>query len=224
MRWSSTSSRSRRGRRASGLARGMIGFRRVNGVGDQRRPRGLRVGTQAANTPSVRLYERSASVSRRAQFVLHHHGAAALPARSAHEDRIRRPRPRGAGGRRDRQQPRGRCRRWPRSSSAPRPQAGAQAVKFQTIVPERLVGRRPDGAPRPAAALRAVGRAIRASWRAPPRKAGVMFLSTPFDLDSVAMLDAAGAGIQDRLRRQRLRAAARARRAAPASRCCCRPA
>ena len=40
----------------------------------QRRPRGLRVGTQAANTPSVRLYESLGFRLSQAQFVLHHHG------------------------------------------------------------------------------------------------------------------------------------------------------
>ena len=58
----------------SGLARAMIGFAAVNGVGDQRRPRGFRVGTQAANTPSVRLYESLGFRLSQAQFVLHHHG------------------------------------------------------------------------------------------------------------------------------------------------------
>jgi ribosomal protein S18 acetylase RimI-like enzyme len=58
----------------SGLARAMIGFAAVNGVGDARRPRGFRVGTQAANTPSVRLYESLGFRLSQAQFVLHHHG------------------------------------------------------------------------------------------------------------------------------------------------------
>jgi|HubBroStandDraft_6_1064221.scaffolds.fasta_scaffold09020_2 ribosomal protein S18 acetylase RimI-like enzyme len=58
----------------SGLARAMIGFAAVNGVGDQRRPRSFRVGTQAANTPSVRLYESLGFRLSQAQFVLHHHG------------------------------------------------------------------------------------------------------------------------------------------------------
>jgi ribosomal protein S18 acetylase RimI-like enzyme len=58
----------------SGLARAMIGFAAVNGVGDQRRPHGFRVGTQAANTPSVRLYESLGFRFSQAQFVLHHHG------------------------------------------------------------------------------------------------------------------------------------------------------
>ena len=58
----------------SGLARAMIGFAAVNGVGDRRRPSGFRVGTQAANTPSVRLYESLGFRLSQAQFVLHHHG------------------------------------------------------------------------------------------------------------------------------------------------------
>ena len=61
----------------SGLARAMIAFAAVNGVGDQRRPRGFRVGTQAANTPSVRLYESLGFRLSQAQFVLHHHGRGA---------------------------------------------------------------------------------------------------------------------------------------------------
>jgi hypothetical protein len=39
-----------------------------------RRPEGFRVGTQAANAPSVRLYESLGFRFRDAQFVLHHHG------------------------------------------------------------------------------------------------------------------------------------------------------
>jgi ribosomal protein S18 acetylase RimI-like enzyme len=57
-----------------GLARAMIGFAAANGVGDRRRPRSFRVGTQAANTPSVRLYESLGFRLSQAQFVLHHHG------------------------------------------------------------------------------------------------------------------------------------------------------
>lgn len=58
----------------SGLARAMIGFAAANGVGDHRRPHGFRVGTQAANVPSVRLYESLGFRLSQAQFVLHHHG------------------------------------------------------------------------------------------------------------------------------------------------------
>ena len=56
-----------------GLARGMIGFAREKGTGDARRPRSMRVGTQAANIPSVRLYESLGFRLRGAQFVLHYH-------------------------------------------------------------------------------------------------------------------------------------------------------
>jgi GNAT superfamily N-acetyltransferase len=58
----------------NGLARAMVGFAAANGVGDRRPPRGFRVGTQAANTPSVRLYESLGFRLAAAQFVLHHHG------------------------------------------------------------------------------------------------------------------------------------------------------
>jgi ribosomal protein S18 acetylase RimI-like enzyme len=58
----------------NGLARAMIGFAARDGIGDQRRPRGFRVGTQAANTPSVRFYESLGFRLTQAQFVLHHHG------------------------------------------------------------------------------------------------------------------------------------------------------
>ncbi len=67
-------------------------------------------------------------------------------------------------------------------------EAGADAVKFQTIVPERLVA--PDQTDR----LRQLER-----FRLSPEdferlsraaaEAGVLFLSTPFDIDSVAWLD-----------------------------------
>lgn len=57
-----------------GLAQEMIAFIAANGTGDGHRPSGLRVGTQAANTPSVRLYESLGFRLVKAQFVLHHHG------------------------------------------------------------------------------------------------------------------------------------------------------
>jgi len=57
----------------SGLARAMIGFAAARGIGS-RRPRRFRVGTQAANVPSVRLYESLGFRLSQAQFVLHHHG------------------------------------------------------------------------------------------------------------------------------------------------------
>lgn len=57
-----------------GLARAMIGFAAAKGTGDGRQPSGFRVGTQAANVPSVRLYESLGFRFTQAQFVLHHHG------------------------------------------------------------------------------------------------------------------------------------------------------
>lgn len=57
-----------------GMARAMIGFAAMQGTGDARRPKFLRVGTQAANMPSVRLYESLGFRFRQAEFVLHHHG------------------------------------------------------------------------------------------------------------------------------------------------------
>ena len=58
-----------------GLARAMIGFVQSHGTGDARRPRGMIVGTQAANIASVRLYESLGFRLRDARFVLHHHGS-----------------------------------------------------------------------------------------------------------------------------------------------------
>lgn len=66
--------------------------------------------------------------------------------------------------------------------------AGADAVKFQTIVPEKLV------APGETARLAQLGR-FRFSYEqfaelaATAREAGILFLSTPFDLESAAALD-----------------------------------
>lgn len=60
-----------------GLARAMIGLAQSRGTGDARLPRGMIVGTQAANVPSVRLYESLGFRLRDAKFVLHHHGAPA---------------------------------------------------------------------------------------------------------------------------------------------------
>ena len=57
-----------------GLASAMIGFAQAEGTGDSRRPRGMLVGTQAANVPSLRLYESLGFRVRDAKFVLHHHG------------------------------------------------------------------------------------------------------------------------------------------------------
>ena len=67
-------------------------------------------------------------------------------------------------------------------------EAGAQAVKFQTIVPEKLVG--PDQVARIAQLRRfALSPEQHARLEEVAAEAGVMFMSTPFDLDSVAMLD-----------------------------------
>lgn len=57
-----------------GLAGAMIGFAASNGSGDVRRPQAMRVGTQAVNVPSVRLYESLGLRLTQAQLVLHHHG------------------------------------------------------------------------------------------------------------------------------------------------------
>lgn len=66
--------------------------------------------------------------------------------------------------------------------------AGADAVKFQTIVPERLVA--PSQAER-LARLRqfALSRADFAALKAVADAEGVLFLSTPFDLESARFLD-----------------------------------
>jgi ribosomal protein S18 acetylase RimI-like enzyme len=56
-----------------GLARAMIGFAAAQGVNGAA-PSGWRVGTQAANIASVRLYESLGFRLEHAQFVLHHHG------------------------------------------------------------------------------------------------------------------------------------------------------
>ena len=58
-----------------GLATAMIGFAAVNGTGDARRPSSFKVGTQAANTASCRLYENLGFRICASAFVLHHHGA-----------------------------------------------------------------------------------------------------------------------------------------------------
>jgi len=57
-----------------GLARAMIGFAAAHGTGNARCPISMRVGTQAANVPSVRLYESLGFRLTEACFVLHHHG------------------------------------------------------------------------------------------------------------------------------------------------------
>ena len=60
-----------------GLARAMIGHAQAHGTDGSRRPRGMIVGTQAANVASLRLYESMGFRLRDAKFVLHHHGSAA---------------------------------------------------------------------------------------------------------------------------------------------------
>jgi ribosomal protein S18 acetylase RimI-like enzyme len=55
-----------------GLARAMIGFASTHGAGEAA-PRRLRVGTQIANTASVRLYESLGLRLADAQYVLHLH-------------------------------------------------------------------------------------------------------------------------------------------------------
>lgn len=62
--------------RGRGLARAMIGFAAERGTGDARRPAAMIVGTQAANIPSVRLYESLGFRLCGSQYVLHHHGEA----------------------------------------------------------------------------------------------------------------------------------------------------
>lgn len=59
-----------------GLARAMIAFAYRHGTGNGRRPRGMIVGTQAANVPSMRLYESVGFRLSDAKFVLHFHGGA----------------------------------------------------------------------------------------------------------------------------------------------------
>jgi ribosomal protein S18 acetylase RimI-like enzyme len=58
-----------------GLARQMIAFAAAHGLGDGRAPARMRVGTQIANTRSVRLYESLGLRLVDAQYVLHYHGS-----------------------------------------------------------------------------------------------------------------------------------------------------
>jgi ribosomal protein S18 acetylase RimI-like enzyme len=58
-----------------GLASAMIGFAAISGTGDGRRPSSFKVGTQAANTASCRLYENLGFRLCASAFVLHHHGS-----------------------------------------------------------------------------------------------------------------------------------------------------
>lgn len=57
-----------------GLGREMILHAAHHGIGDGRIPSTITVGTQAANIPSVRLYESLGLRLRSAQYVVHHHG------------------------------------------------------------------------------------------------------------------------------------------------------
>jgi ribosomal protein S18 acetylase RimI-like enzyme len=56
-----------------GIARRMIHFAAAHGTGDARKPERLRVGTQVANTQSVRLYESLGFRLIGAEYVLHYH-------------------------------------------------------------------------------------------------------------------------------------------------------
>ncbi len=58
------------------LGRAMICHAAMNGTGDHRRPAKILVGTQAANIPSIRLYESLGLRMHSAQYVLHYHGKA----------------------------------------------------------------------------------------------------------------------------------------------------
>lgn len=65
------------GHERKGLARAMIRHAALHGTGDGRRPRGMLAGTQAANVPSMRLYESLGFRLREAKVVLHRHGGRA---------------------------------------------------------------------------------------------------------------------------------------------------
>jgi ribosomal protein S18 acetylase RimI-like enzyme len=56
-----------------GLGKALVLYASKQGTGDGRVPTGIRVGTQAANIPSVRLYESLGLRLRSAQYVLHFH-------------------------------------------------------------------------------------------------------------------------------------------------------
>lgn len=58
-----------------GLARQMVSLAASQGIGDGRVPTLLRVGTQVANTRSIRLYESLGLRLAEAQYVLHYHGS-----------------------------------------------------------------------------------------------------------------------------------------------------
>lgn len=57
-----------------GIGRDMILYAALYGTGDGRVPAAMSVGTQAANTPSVRLYESLGFRLTSAQYVMHFHG------------------------------------------------------------------------------------------------------------------------------------------------------
>jgi ribosomal protein S18 acetylase RimI-like enzyme len=61
-------------RQGQGLGRAMICHAARNGTGDHRKPAKILVGTQAANIPSMRLYESLGLRMRSAKYVLHYHG------------------------------------------------------------------------------------------------------------------------------------------------------
>lgn len=62
--------------RGNGLAREMIEYAALHGTGGGRRAAGMRAGTQAANIPSVRLYEGMGFRLASAECVLHYHARA----------------------------------------------------------------------------------------------------------------------------------------------------
>lgn len=57
-----------------GIGKALIRHAATQGTGDGRLPTRMIVGTQAANTPSVRLYESLGFRLRAAQYVMHYHG------------------------------------------------------------------------------------------------------------------------------------------------------
>lgn len=67
----------------SGHARSMIAFAANQGTGSGPSPTGMLVGTQAANTPSVNLYEALGFRLEASNFVLHHHGVRASYSQSS---------------------------------------------------------------------------------------------------------------------------------------------
>lgn len=60
--------------RNQGIGRDMIAYASLNGTGNGQIPVQLRVGTQAANIPSVRFYESLGFRLVGSQYVLHYHG------------------------------------------------------------------------------------------------------------------------------------------------------